>query len=181
MADSTDWELIGREYRAGQLSIREIARQHELSETAIRKRARKEGWARDLTAQVRERVRTELVRNEVRTPNAREPEREIIDAAARRGVEVVQGHRRDIAALRVLAERLASKATLLIEEVADLKDLDAATGCIESLARTEARLIPLERQAFNLDAEGDKPPETTDTIRADIDAIRRKYARDPGA
>jgi hypothetical protein len=35
-----DWDAIEREYRAGQLSIKELARQHKLSDTAIHKRAK---------------------------------------------------------------------------------------------------------------------------------------------
>jgi hypothetical protein len=51
-----------QEYRAGQLSIREIGRQHGLSDTAIRNRAKAKGWTRDLSGAVRSRVREELVR-----------------------------------------------------------------------------------------------------------------------
>ena len=48
-----DWEAVEREYRAGQLSIREIGRLHGVSHTAIAKRARKEGWSQNLAARVR--------------------------------------------------------------------------------------------------------------------------------
>lgn len=53
-----DWPRIELEYLAGEDSIREIADRHEISDAAIRKRAKKEGWVR-----------------EVRTPLRREPER----------------------------------------------------------------------------------------------------------
>lgn len=58
--DKPDWERIGAEYRAGVKSIREIARAHGISETAIRKRAKKEGWKRDLTNEVRQRSKQSL-------------------------------------------------------------------------------------------------------------------------
>jgi predicted DNA-binding protein YlxM (UPF0122 family) len=51
--DPKDWEAIEREYRAGQLSVREIARQYAVSEGAIRKRAKAEGWERALADVVR--------------------------------------------------------------------------------------------------------------------------------
>ena len=38
-----DWEKIEREYRAGQLSVVEIGRQHGISHTAINKRAKRDG------------------------------------------------------------------------------------------------------------------------------------------
>ncbi|WP_380925457.1 hypothetical protein [Sphingomonas leidyi] len=55
---SIDWPRIELEYLAGEDSIREIADRHEISDTAIRKRAKAEGWSRP-----------------VRTANRREPER----------------------------------------------------------------------------------------------------------
>ena len=44
-----DWEAIHSLYRAGLLSVRSIAEQHGISDTAIRKQAKKLGWSRDLT------------------------------------------------------------------------------------------------------------------------------------
>ena len=44
-----DWEGINREYRAGQVSISLIADAYGCSEGTIRKKAKKEGWKRDLT------------------------------------------------------------------------------------------------------------------------------------
>ena len=61
-----DWEAIEREYRAGQLSTYAISRKHKISDNSIRKRVAKEGWARDLSEQVREQVRINLVRDPVR-------------------------------------------------------------------------------------------------------------------
>ena len=47
-----DWEAIERDYRAGILSLREIAAVHGCSHVAISKRARAEAWARDLAAKI---------------------------------------------------------------------------------------------------------------------------------
>ena len=54
----SDWARIEIEYLANEDSIREIADRHEISDTAIRKRAKAEGWQR-----------------QVRTANRREPDR----------------------------------------------------------------------------------------------------------
>ncbi|HEI8522673.1 TPA: terminase small subunit [Proteus mirabilis] len=42
-----DWESIKREYTAGELSIRAIAEKYGVSDTAIRKAAKKEGWIKN--------------------------------------------------------------------------------------------------------------------------------------
>jgi hypothetical protein len=52
------WDRIEIEYLAGEDSIREIADRHEISDAAIRKRAKRDGWVRP-----------------VRTAKRREPER----------------------------------------------------------------------------------------------------------
>jgi len=57
-----DWAGIEVAYKAGQSSLREIGRQFDVSDTAIRKRARAEGWTRPLGAKVREAVGEALVR-----------------------------------------------------------------------------------------------------------------------
>jgi len=41
-----DWQRIEIEYCEGEVSIREIADRYEISDTAIRKRAKAEGWVR---------------------------------------------------------------------------------------------------------------------------------------
>jgi hypothetical protein len=42
-----DWKGIERDYRAGVMSIREIAKWYGVSHTAINKRAKAEGWTRE--------------------------------------------------------------------------------------------------------------------------------------
>ncbi len=41
------WEIIEHEYRKGEKSIREIGREHNISDTAIRQKAQKLGWERE--------------------------------------------------------------------------------------------------------------------------------------
>lgn len=122
-----DWERIEQEYRAGQLSVCEIGRQHGLTEGAIRKRAKRDGWQRDLTERVKDEVRARLVREEPEanqddsaekseagatrddesTKAAREAsEAEAVDRAARRAVQIVREHRQDIGEQRDLVRTL---------------------------------------------------------------------------
>src|SRR5262249_20166185 len=105
-----DWESVERDYRAGMLSVREIARHAGVDEKAIRKRAKAKGWERDLSGKVRDRVRTALVRNEVRnevrTEDDLRTEEEIVDAAAAQVIALVREHRNDIRAQRATADAL---------------------------------------------------------------------------
>ena len=98
-AKKPDWEKIEAEYRAGVFSIREIAGQHGVSDTAIRKRAKAHGWDRDLsekiTAKADALVRTQEVRAQVRT-EAAVSERELIEANAQAVASVRMAHRAEI-------------------------------------------------------------------------------------
>lgn len=188
----TDWEAIEREYRAGQLSVREIARQHGVTDTAIRKKAKEYGWSRDLTAAVRDGIRSNLVRNEVRTDSAREPsDREAVQAAVSRGVEVVRQHRAALGRLQriaaILAERLEAHLSGEAASGPLLGERESPADLMEKLSRTMSKAIALERQAFSLDdPERDKdggPYDLSDTERgARIAALlERARARGTGS
>jgi hypothetical protein len=127
-----DWKDIEAEYRAGKLSIRQIAANHGVDEKAIRKRADKGGWTRDLEPEVDRRVRNALVpvigpqpgpQDEKAQAEAKAAEEETIDHAARRSIEVVLTHRKDIAEARDLVERM----------LAELNDQTLYRGAIEQL------------------------------------------------
>ncbi len=67
------WGWVEEQYRLGQTSTRAIADAHELqygvpvTEGAIRRRAKGEGWERDLSAQIQRRVRRKLAERSVAT------------------------------------------------------------------------------------------------------------------
>ncbi len=80
-----DWEAIETAYRAGVMSLREIASQHGISEGAIRKRAKRDDWSRDLNAKIQQKaddlVRKQEVRKQVRNESTL-TERVLIEATA---------------------------------------------------------------------------------------------------
>jgi hypothetical protein len=121
---NTDWDAIERSYRAGVLTNREIAKQHEITEGAIRKRAKAKGWEKDLTGRVQEAVRTQLVRTPVRTetPADQVSEKQIVQEAAATIVEIVRSHRRDITEHRDLAATLKQQ---LVDAVGNREALEA--------------------------------------------------------
>jgi transposase-like protein len=146
-----DWETIEREYRAGQLSVHEIARQHGCSHVVILKWAKRRGWIRDLSGKVRREVSTRLVTDLV-TATVTGNMAETLELAARRGVEVVRSH-------RALIKRLLDISQKLMDEMdqGELKPFER-NDRFRSLAQGLAKLIPLERQAFALDEDRGKLP-----------------------
>lgn len=152
-----DWEAIQRAYRAGSLSVRAIAEQNDITDTAIRKRAKKEGWLRDLTDEVRRTTRNKLVRAEVRNKGSHEPLRtdaDIIDEASDAAAAVVLSHRTGLARWRAIADKLCAALTDLPVVEENLGDFSRA---LNAGVDAQLKVIKGERQAYNLDTEeGDK-------------------------
>ena len=178
-----DWEAIESAYRAGVMSLREIASQHGISEGAIRKRAKRDEWSRDLNAKVKERaddlVRKAEVRKQVRSETTLS-ERVLIEATAEVIATVRMEHRGDIRRARTLANALFDE---LEAECADVEALRALgqmmlepdengrdrlnelynaiismperVKSMKALSETLKNLIGLERQAYSMD-EGEK-------------------------
>ena len=65
-----DWEAIERAYRAGLLSIREIASAQCITHGAINKRAKRDGWERDLKAKIKAKADALVSKRTVSTKTA---------------------------------------------------------------------------------------------------------------
>ena len=174
-----DWEAAERDFRAGQLSNRMIAEKHGVSETAIRKRAKAQGWSKDLTEKVRQEVRSQLVRAEVRTPSV--SDREVIEVAAATGAQVVRTHRKDIRTAADIVGLLMGQlldaasnreelAEAIEEETANDEtghrraklyraiSLQSHAAIVRDLSTAAKNLVQLERQAYNLDEQQHEEP-----------------------
>lgn len=175
---ATDWERVELDYRAGLLSVREIAEARGCSHTAINKRAKKEGWERDLKAKIRAKadalVSKREVSKEVSTERA-ETERTVVEANAQVIADVRMAHRRDIKRARALCLALLEEMEdqthnrELYQELGDLLRAEdkngqdrrndlynkviSSSGRISStkqLSETLKVLVALEREAYGI-------------------------------
>jgi hypothetical protein len=117
-----DWERIEAQYRTGVASLREIAQLHGITEGAIRKRAKRDEWPRDLAAKVQakadELVRREEVRREVRNETIAYREQEAVAVGAQMLADVKLRHKSTIRRMREATEAM-------------LTELEAETGSPE--------------------------------------------------
>lgn len=67
-----DWQAIQLDCRRGIKSMRQVAREHGISHTAIQKRAKKEGWTRDLAERFKQQSAAATASATVTAPVARE-------------------------------------------------------------------------------------------------------------
>lgn len=176
----TDWEAIERDFRAGMLSLRETGRRHGVTEGAIRKKAKAEGWARPLAEKVRKAVREKLVRIDGTHPQ-RATDAEIVEAAAEIGKEVQLTHRKDLQQLRaigvIITTRLAAHLNGEKPDGPFMGEKESPGDLFEKLSRVKARLIPLERQAHNLDADDGSSPGPERKLEEIEASIEGKLAR----
>ncbi len=121
-----DWERIEAEYRAGVLSLREIAALHPgTNHVAIARRAKKQSWTRDLRARIDARAQ-ELVtqaavtRDETRVGPV--TEREVVESNARHIANVKASHQVYSGRLLSLGIKLMSE---LEQQTASAEDLQA--------------------------------------------------------
>ena len=151
-----DWEAIEREYRAGQLSVSEIARQHSVSHPLIFRKAKAVGWTRNLADRVREAVTAKAVTDGV-TGDRRVTDREAVELAAERGVQIVREHRTLIGRGRALVAKMFGEldAAGTGEDGSSLKDKSMTLGNLTNSLKT---LVALERQAFSLSDDPAKEP-----------------------
>ncbi|MGU9857037.1 hypothetical protein [Pseudomonas sp. LF245] len=176
-----DWEAIERAYRAGLLSIREIASTQGITHGAINKRAKRDGWERDLKAKIQAKadslVSKRTVSTEVSTKQA-DTEREIIEVNAEVIANIRMAHRGDISRGRRLTNKLLDELEgltdnrELFEELGELMrdpddngfdkrndlygkviSLPGRTKTMKELAETLKTLVALERQAYDLDTK----------------------------
>lgn len=176
---AVDWESVEREYRVGVRSLKAIGAEFGVSDAGIIKRAKKEGWDRDLGAKIKAKadalVSAGLVRAEV-SAQTKIADRQVIEANAEMLANVIRGHRSDLGRLRgvvtVLLEKIESvlKESELFKQIGEVSfnpdengfdkvnelyrkviELPTQTETTKKLAETMKVLIELERKVFKIE------------------------------
>lgn len=182
-----DWERIEADYRAGLLSVREIAAAHGVSHTAIQKRANKEPkWERDLAKRIQAKADALVAKREVASQVATEraaTDAVIVEANAQVIANIRLAHRTDISKSRGLVMTLLSELEHqtehrdLYEKLGELMlspddngrdklfeayqkamSLGGRTSTMKALSDSLKTLIALEREAYGVIEEPSPPP-----------------------
>lgn len=182
-----DWEGIERDYRAGLLSVREIASAYGVSHVAIGKRAKKHSWARDLNAKIQAKAEALVTKATVTGSVTNEEdlvtERQIIEANAQRIAEIRSAHRQDIGKARALATKLLAELDHqtsnpeVYEQLAELL-IDAEGGGedgSEAAKQRQRRRMEAFQRALSLGDRVDTMKKLAETLRALIGLEREAY------
>jgi predicted DNA-binding protein YlxM (UPF0122 family) len=171
-----DWESVERDYSAGLLSLREIGDKHGVTEGAIRKRAKKEEWIRDLTAKIAKKsddlVRKEMVRSEVRSEKIIS-EKEIIEVNAQAIVNIKLAHRGDIRKSKRIVNALFDELELttdnreLFEQLGELLRQESESG--------QDKLNDIYKKCISMPQRIDGVKKLTDALKTMIGLEREAY------
>lgn len=165
MARRNDWDAIERDYRTGRFTNVQLARRYDLSEAAIRKKAKEKGWQKDLTERVQESTRCK-VNVSLAGPDLSDDE--VVERASSENAGVIERHRKRLERW----QRINDRAADILDE--QLKDgtmrvlvkgqpidvdipLDYVAKAINSGTSSAERMIRAERVSYGLDT-----PENSD-------------------
>lgn len=184
-----DWEKIELDYRAGIKTLRQIADENGITHGAINKRAKRDGWERDLSEKIQKKADALVSKAAVSKQVSKESkasERQIVDANANAVADVRLAHRKDASRARTLTNRLFDElekqtdpeTLALLEDLGDMLRREDPKGqdkmndlyqkviglserskTMKVLADTFRVLVDIERTAFGMDIN-EKPPET---------------------
>ena len=186
-----DWERIEKLYRAGVLSVREIAGATSgVSHVAIHKRAKREGWERNLGAKIKAKADALVNKREVNTPVNTESgtsvlttEREIVDANAEviAGVRLTQ--RSDIRRARTLAMSLLHE---LEAQTVDRELFDRLEELINGAedgdeTQVSSKMLDAFRAVLSLPARTKTMKDLAETLQKLIGLEREAYNIADGA
>lgn len=159
-----DWDAIHPHYRAGVRALKDIGREFEVSDAAIIKHARNNGWTRDLQGKIRAKadakVSAAMVSAEVSETNkkaAKAREEVVVEVEATVQSRIRLAHRTDIAKSRALVVTLMDELKTETERPEPKKvtkatparlPLAARTTMAKSLAEALKTTIGLEREAY---------------------------------
>lgn len=174
-----DWDAVEADYRTGRHSNRTLASKHGVSEFAIRSRAKRFDWQKDLTEQVATRARAIAHRAAHRTKSenpsqcdADLSDAELVEAAARETADVILQHRSDLAQLRAAELRLLEAAATFPLTATSLPD---AARVHRSLTLARVSRIALERKAWGISeaapSGGPDLGELSDEQLAQLEAV----------
>lgn len=170
-----DWQLIKDEYRTGRFSLQQLSDRHGPDKASISRRARKEGWEKDLTEQVRQRTREkvsraalpEAAREHYEVESDGEPldDETLVEQAADENAALVRAHRGHLSHWRELSERyvemltqqVKSETIHVVDRGGNFREIDTPLDyvgkCMSYGTQALDRLIKLERQAYGIDQD----------------------------
>lgn len=198
---AVEWDLVEVDYRAGIKSLKLMGTEYGVSDAGILKKAKKEGWTRDLSAKIREKAAAKVSAAAVSAEvslQTRAYEAQIVEANATLQSDIILAHRKDVQRSRALTMALLNELEVqtdnldLLEQLrealhspnengVDKRDelfrkvtsLSSRSSTMKTLADSLKVLIGLEREAFGVGEDDEKGGSAVDDV---IKKVKAKIA-----
>lgn len=176
-----DWESIEVEYRAGIRSLMNIGKEFGVSDAGIIKRAKAEGWTRDLSARIQakveEKVSAALVRDSVsNSPEKLATDVQIVEEQSKSIADKVLTQRKDVTTARkVVTALFAELENQLGDAVDDLKNLGLIMAGEDDEGK-QRRMSAVYEKVISLPGRTDTARKLAESLRILIE-LERKVLR----
>lgn len=174
-----NWEKIELDYRAGVKTLREIADEHGITHAAVKKRANRDDWVRDLSAKIKAKADSLVSKNSVTAELPKEDrlkESEIINANAQSNAAIQINERKDVTRSREIVIKLVDE----LEEQIDFRDDYVKLG--EMLRNPDQygndKLNDVYMKTISFSGRVDGMKKLSDSLKTLIDLERRVYKID---
>lgn len=155
-----DWEKIERLYVAGQLTIRQISDECGVAHQSITKKARKEGWQRNLDTAIKERTKAKIAQIDIAhiveqsaqesSDKSAQTLKRAIEEASDIAAGTIVRHRADIRLCTERAKEIEAMLDEHMQSAENLGDVFKATQAFKALVDARAKLIDKEREALGI-------------------------------
>lgn len=189
-----DWAVVEKDYRAGLKSLRQIAEENGITEGAIRKRAKRDMWTRNLEERIQQKAAEKVRKELVRTPGTQltpQTEKQVVeeystvvsrvDLRQRDDVEMAMDNARGMLLELVqlskpeFAEVLQWMALNFDESADNFKDkaneayryiisLSGRVKMAKELAGVHGVYVPLQRKMYKLDDDDSRKTSIDDLL-----------------
>ena len=188
MAKSVDWDAVELAYRAGVRSLKDIGKEFGVSDAGILKRAKRDGWARDLSAKIKAKAEAKVsaaaVSGEV-SALTKLAENQVVEANAQMQADIILSHRQDVGRARKLAMKLLEELEHqsddcgLYDELFDLLQKDEGSGKRRNDA-ANTRRRELLNKVIALPSRTKTMKELSETLRNLVSLEREAFGIDKG-
>ena len=164
-----NWIKVEEDYRSNQISIREIGRRYGIAYQSVQKYAKRHGWTRDLGVDVQKKLAEKVIKEDAGAVSPFVNDEEIVDLASERALQIIKLQRKDLS-------RVFEIIRVLMTELESNPKESKKSGIIRDLAQAYAKLIPLMRQAYNIDprpSAGSKDDPIHVRHSMDTDSLRK--------
>lgn len=179
-----DWAAVEREFRTSQMTLRELGSKFGCDHAAIQRKAKNDGWQRDLTEAVKQATNAKLIQASVTSAvtTSQQQVTNVVLVAAEMNTQVILGHRKGLSEITQVRNLLLSQvgqAAALLPDLAEVIEMvrspddngvdrandalrkalgrSALIDDLKKLAEIDEKVRKGEREAFSIGDAGDDP------------------------